>query len=418
MSGTARIGYLDCSTGASGDKLLGALLDAGERSGAYTARHLSETLAALAPEARLLAQPVSSRGIAAVSVRVEAAFQPAHRHWADIRAPLESASLPEPVRERSLRAFEALALAEARAHGCEVDQVHFHEVGALDSILDVVGVCLGVHLLGIDELHCSAVATGWGTVSTSHGVLPVPAPATVTLLEGVPTTSGRPLPSGDPPGELTTPTGAALLRTLVCRFGPPPAFTPELTGYGAGTRDIGSPNVCRITMGAAAPRIDLDSQQVWLLETNCDHLAPEALAVAAQQLLDEGAADVWTSPIVMKKGRSALTLSVLVRESAAGDPAAIHDLAQHFSARIVALTGVLGVRVTPLDRFVAHREERTIETAHGPVRIKVGPPGAASRFRPEADDVARIARDTARSFRDVERELADAAENDRAAHTE
>lgn len=410
MSAPQRIGYLDCSTGVSGDKFLGALLGAGERGGEFTASHLQHVLAALAPEARLRVEPVSSHEIAAMGVRVEAASQPAHRHWADIRTLLENASLPEPVRERALAAFGALAHAEAAAHGCDVDHVHFHEVGALDSILDVVGVCLGVHLLGIDELHCSVVATGWGTVATSHGVLPVPAPATATLLESVPTTPGQPLPSGDAPGELTTPTGAALLRALVSGFGPPPAFTPELTGYGAGTRDIGAPNVCRITVGTPAPRIDLASQRVWLLETNVDHLAPEALAVAAQQLLDEGAADVWTSPIVMKKGRSAVTLSVLVRDAQAPELGTSSDPAAHFSARIVALTGALGVRVTPLERFTAHREERTIETAFGPVRIKVGPPGAASRFRPEADDVARIARESARGYQEVERELAKAAQ--------
>lgn len=413
MSATGRIGYLDCSTGVSGDKFLGALLDAGARDDAFTTAHLQHVLAELAPEARAVVSEVNSHGLAARSVRVEAASQPAHRHWADIQSLLSGAELPQQVRDSAYLAFELLADVEARAHGCPIENVHFHEVGALDSILDVVGTCLGVHLLGIDELHCSAIATGWGTVPTSHGLLPVPAPATATLLEGVPTTAGAPLPSGESPGELTTPTGAALVRAVADHFGPPPAFTPELIGYGAGTRDIGSPNVCRMTIGVAAPRIDLATQSVWLLETNCDHLSPEALASAARQLLDEGAADVWTSPIVMKKGRSAVTLSVLVHNANLGAPEAVSAAAaaQHFSERIVALTGALGVRVTPIERLIAYREEHTIDTQYGAVRVKVGPVGAASRFRPEADDVARVARQTARNFADVERELAETAES-------
>jgi hypothetical protein len=307
---------------------------------------------------------------------------------------LGEASLPAPVRDRALDTFGELALAEAHAHDTRPEDVHFHEVGALDSILDVVGVCAGLHALGVGHLLASPVAVGGGTVATSHGVLPVPAPATAALLVGVPTTPGPARADGEPIGELTTPTGAALLRACADGFGPWPEMMPVIAGYGAGMRDIGSPNVCRLVLGLPAEgRLSLETQAVTLLESNVDHLAPEALAFTAEQLLGEGALDVWTSPIVMKKGRSAVTLSLLV-------PLA---QAQHFAERTVALAGTLGVRRTDLERFVAERDSVTVETSYGPVRYKVG----AGRSRPEADDVARIARDAQRPYFEIERELTD-----------
>ncbi len=267
--------------------------------------------------------------------------------------------------------------------------MHFHEVGALDSILDVIGVCAGLDALGVDQLLASPVAVGGGTVQTSHGTLPVPAPATAALLVGVPTLAGP--ESAAALGELTTPTGAALLRACADGFGPWPAMMPQLVGYGAGTRDIGIPNLCRLVLGMPTPETVLHPETVTLLESNIDHLSPEAAAVAIDQLLAEGALDVWSSPIVMKKGRSAFTLSALV-------PA---EKAEHFAERIVALTGTLGVRTRAIERLVAVREARVVETAYGPVRYKIG----AGRSRPEADDVARIARETGRPFTEVESEL-------------
>ncbi len=384
------IAYLDCSTGVSGDKFLGALLDAGSH-GAFTADDLQRVLDELAPEARVVVERVRSRGIAAVSVSVEAANQPPSRTWASIRAQLEGASLPAPVAERALAAFGELARAEALAHNTDIDSVHFHEVGALDSIMDVVGVCAGLHALGVTELIASPIAVGGGTVSTSHGVLPVPAPATAAILVGLPTVAGPTLPDGTSPGELTTPTGAALLRACAGSFGNWPAMLPQLVGYGAGTRDIGSPNVCRIAIGTPLPAIAVEPQVVTLLESNIDHLSPEAAAFTVEQLLAEGALDAWTSPIVMKKGRSAFTLSLLVPL----------ERAEHFAVRIVGLTGTLGVRRRDLERLVAPREQRSATTPYGTVRFKVG----AGLVRPEADDVIRIAALEGRSFDDVEQEL-------------
>ncbi len=406
MSGYGTLGYLDCSTGVSGDKLLGALLDAGSESSSFTTEHLQKILNELAPEAHVSVTRVCSHGVSALSVSVDSAEQPAHRAWAEIRELIGGSSLPEPVRKTAVRAFELLARAEAEVHQQAVDEIHFHEVGALDSILDVVGVCAGVHALGITELLASPIATGWGTVATSHGVLPVPAPATAALLLDTPVTPGPSGPDGAAPGELTTPTGAALLKALATGYGPCPPLTPRRIGYGAGTRDIGNPNVCRLIMGEpAAQPSPLDRRLVSVLETNVDHLSPEAVSAAAEQLLAEGAADVWTSPVVMKKGRSAVTLSVLV---ARRDEPALS--AEHFAGRVVALTGTLGVRRTDVERYEATRESVCVQTPFGQVRFKIGPIEASPRFRPEADDVARIARDTQRSFGETDRNLADWAQ--------
>lgn len=386
------IGYLSCTTGVSGDKLLGALLDVGISTGLFTADDLQALAAQLAPEAEVTVTSAVSGGLRAVSVRVEAGQQPAHRHWRDIRAAIEAADLPEPVRESSLAAFAALAEAEAQAHGCEIEDVHFHEVGAIDSIVDIVGTCAAVHALGIERLVASHVATGWGSVNTSHGTLPVPAPATARLLLGVPVVSGEAMPDGSAPGELTTPTGAALLKALASGYGPSPAMLPLHAGYGAGSRELGRPNVCALLVGdSQAVPVEMTPEEVTLLETNVDHLSPEALSFAADQLMAEGAMDVWVTPIVMKKSRAASTLSVLCANSEA----------ERYASRIAALTGTLGVRVTAQPRLVALRAISEIVTPWGEVRVKVG----AGRMRPEHDDIARIAAETGRAYDEVARTL-------------
>ncbi len=390
------IGYLDCSTGVSGDKFLGALLDAGTDGCRFTAEHLADIAAKLAPEARVVVERVSSRGVSAVGVRVAAEGQPHSRSWADIRASLNGAGLPAPVLERAIRAFGVLAEAEASVHGTSVDEVHFHEVGAIDSIIDMVGVCAGLHALGITSLLATPVAVGSGTVETSHGILPVPAPATALLLQG----AEVPLVTGPSEGELTTPTGAALLAACVDGFSAMPPATILGIGYGAGTRDIGVPNVCRLLLAELTPEVapapdGSITESVALLETNLDHLSPEALAFAAEELLGEGALDVWQTPIVMKKGRSAVLLSVLSADA---------DMAR-MAGRVSELTGSLGVRVRMTQRVVVPREVIQVATEWGPVRVKVG----AGRLRPEHDDVARIARETGRVYADVAREATEAA---------
>lgn len=391
-------GHLDCSTGVSGDKFLGALLDAGSCGGLFTESHLQEILSRIAPEARVVVSMARSHGIAATTVRVEATTEPPSRTWADVRALIEGASLPNDVACVALAAFEELAGAEAAAHDVPADRVHFHEVGALDSILDIIGVAAGVNALGIERLFVSPLALGWGTVSTSHGELSVPAPATAHLVTCLPTGPGRPRPDGTAPGELTTPTGAALVRVLACGFGACPPITPRLLGYGAGTRDLGMPNVCRLVAGedSAYAMASLARENVTLLEANIDHISPEAAAFSADQLMAEGALDVWVTPIVMKKSRAALMLSALVRT----------DDAEHHAARLSALTGSLGVRVTDQPRLIASRSERLVDTPYGMVRFKEG----AGRLRAESDDVARIATTTGRPFTELAEELARFAE--------
>lgn len=384
------IGYLDCSTGVSGDKFLGSLLDIGGRDGTFTVAHLQGILDALAPEARAVVSAGRSHGISGVHVSVEAVSQPSHRHWSELRETLRAAALPEKVRERAHHVFERLAVAEAAAHSCSVEEVHFHEVGALDSVMDVVGTCLGIELLGIDHLVVSPLATGSGTVKTSHGILPVPAPATTRLLEGVAVVPG---PTAERPlGELTTPTGAALAVTLADAWGPCPAMTVRSTGFGLGTRDIGMPNVCMFMTGEHPVTMDLDRRPVTLLETTIDHLSGEQVGAVTKQLIAEGVLDVWCTPVTMKKGRPGLVLSVLAGPAdTATDTDSIAIDPEHVARRIVALTGTLGVRITPIERFEAARQHATLQTQWGPVRFKIGPEGACPRFRPEADDVAHIA---------------------------
>lgn len=397
------IGHLDCSTGVSGDKFLGAVLDAGTTLGAFGPDDLIGLMARVVPEARVITEKVSSRGIAAISVRVEAASAPPLRRLSDIRALLDGAALPATVRDKATAVFERLAQAEARVHGVGIESVHFHEVGALDTILDVVGVVAGLEALGVQSLTVSRVALGSGSVEAAHGLLPVPAPATAVLLEGV-SVHGGPIA-----GELTTPTGAALVSVLASEFGACPPMVPHVNGYGAGTRDIGAPNVCRLTLGEPDARaVALTREAVSLLESNIDHISPEAAAVAAHELLDEGCLDTWIAPIVMKKGRAAMLLSALV-------PAA---QAEHFAARMTALTGTLGVRHQELERFIASREVMRIDTPLGAVAVKLG----AGRARVEHDEVARIARETGRSYRETAHDLdeavaAELASNDSALHT-
>jgi hypothetical protein len=376
------IAHLDCSSGISGDKLLGALLGAGAPLEAVQA-----ALDSLGVGAVLRVEPAVRRGVAGLTVTVEGPPSPPHRRWAEIRDLLAGSALPVRARELALGAFERLALAEATVHGTTPDEVHFHEVGAIDSIADMVGACVAFELLGIDRLVCSPIALGAGTVETSHGTLPVPAPATAELLRDVP------VYAGPDQAEMTTPTGAALVCTLATGFGGVPAMLVHAIGYGAGSRDTATPNVARLLVGEPAESPHETAQEsVTLLSTNLDHISSEHAAFAAEELLAAGALDVWQVPIVMKKGRAGIELRVLCAE---GEEA-------RFAGLVAALTGTLGVRIEPTTRFVDPREVVKRETRHGTVRFKAG---ANGRLRPEHDDVARIARETGVVYDRVVREL-------------
>jgi uncharacterized protein (TIGR00299 family) protein len=308
-----------------------------------------------------------------VDVVVEAG-QPS-RDWAKIRALIEESSLDPAVRVRALSAFERLARAEAHVHGVDVDRVHFHEVGAVDSIVDIVGTVIGLHELGIDDVWCSPVRLGRGTVMTSHGELPVPAPATARLLVGMPVFAG------EAEGELTTPTGAALLAEFVTRFASMPPMTLRAEGWGAGTRDGAVPNLLRLFVGDAEMGGG-GLTEVALLQSVLDNVTPEILAATLDIALQEGALDAWADPVAMKKGRLGSEVTVL---ASVEDAARLTDV-------LMKHTGTLGVRRTLTWRQVSPRRSEIIETSLGRVRVKVQGSGPSLRVRPENDDVVAIAR--------------------------
>jgi uncharacterized protein (TIGR00299 family) protein len=267
--------------------------------------------------------------------------------------------------------FRRLGEAEARVHGVAIEKVHFHEVGAVDSIADIVGACLGFDLLGVGEIRCSAVNVGSGTVSTEHGVLPVPAPATAALLEG------RPIYSRGPAAELTTPTGAAIAVTLAAAFGPLPPLTLRASGYGAGGGDFaGHANVLRALVGESSGAVE--AATVAVLEASLDDSTPEVLGFAMERLLAAGALDVTFTPLFMKKNRPGTLLTVLARPESRDDLARI----------LFNETSTLGVRIHEAERRVEAREIVEVETPHGRVRVKVS---AGGNFAPEYEDCRRIA---------------------------
>jgi pyridinium-3,5-bisthiocarboxylic acid mononucleotide nickel chelatase len=359
-------------SGIAGDMALASLLDAGADRHAV----LAALVALPAPEG-ITVETVQRCGIGATRVVVPDEPDHHHRPYASVRALLDAAELPGRVHERAAAVFERLAVVEGRIHGVEPDDVEFHEVGSLDAIVDVVGTCAALEDLGVDEVRSAPVAVGTGTVRGSHGILPNPAPAVVALLA----MAGAPSHGVDVPMELTTPTGAALLAALASGFGPMPAMTAHAVGYGAGTRDLdGRPNVVQVVIGTAAPAPSIASpgQPVRLLEVNVDDTTGEVLAHAVSALLAAGAHDAWITPIVMKKGRPAFTVSVLA------DPV----LAPELAARLCAETGSLGVRGRTIERWPRAREEGVVDVDGVPVRIKIG----AGRVKVEHDDAVAAAR--------------------------
>jgi len=359
-------------SGIAGDMALASLLDAGADRHAVLA-----ALGALPAPEGITVEAVQRCGIGATRVIVPDEPDHHHRPYASVRALLDAAELPERVRQRAAAVFERLAIVEGKIHGVEPDDVEFHEVGSLDAIVDVVGTCAALEDLGIDEVRSAPVAVGTGTVRGSHGILPNPAPAVVALLA----MAGAPSHGVDVPMELTTPTGAALLAALASGFGPMPAMTVHAVGYGAGTRDLdGRPNVVQVVIGTAAPAVPLASpgQPVRLLEVNVDDTTGEVLAHTVNALLAAGAHDAWVTPIVMKKGRPAFTVSVLA------DPV----LAPELAARLCAETGSLGVRGRTIERWPRAREEGVVDVDGMLVRIKIG----AGRVKVEHDDAVAAAR--------------------------
>lgn len=420
------VAWVDCSAGVAGDMLLGALIDAGA-----PLPLVQRAVAALAPQdVRLSAEPVTRAGLRAVKVHVDGVDSTARRTWRDIRALFDSAtgsrlgptgeppsspapdgapspsldpafaSLLEAVRADATTVFAALAGAEAQVHGIDAEDVHFHEVGALDAVADVVGSCAALRALGVTTLCAGPVAVGSGRVATEHGDLPVPVPAVVELLRGVPSLAG-----GE--GELTTPTGAALLGALVDEWGPQPPLRVVAQGVGAGSRDVpGRPNVVRVligepadaatdacgTYGGATDSASTATSTALLLEANIDDLDPRAWPLVITRLLEAGAADAWLVPILMKKGRPAHTLSVLVAE----------DRAPGVRRVVFTETTTIGLRETRVRKHALDRRVVTVDVGGYAVRVKLARLGDVEvNAQPEWEDVAAVALASGRPAREV-----------------
>jgi uncharacterized protein (TIGR00299 family) protein len=364
--------HFDCFSGISGDMAVAALIDAGADVDA-----VRNGLASLDLPLEMEVRKVNKAGLAATSFKVVCEGAQPHRHLRDIRVILERGKLTPRQRDLAARVFHRIAEAEATVHGSAVEKIHFHEVGALDSIADIVSFAIGIDSLGVEYFTCRSVPTGSGTVGCEHGTLPVPAPGTAELLKGVP------LAPSPIQAELTTPTGAAILTTLVNEWIDGPRLTIERIGYGAGTRDLAEqPNVLRIFLGeVGSPR---EADQVWLLETNLDNVPAETIGYCYDRLLAAGALDVYSVPIFMKKNRPAITLSILV---APENIAAIEDI-------IFSETGTLGIRKQLLARRKLPREPHIVQTTLGPVQGKIAwLDGKLAMFNPEFEDCARIARE-------------------------
>jgi len=418
-----RIAYLDCFSGISGDMFLGALVDAG-----VSPKFLEDTVAALDIGARLEISRVVRGGISATKVDVyshgekdlprEVFWKHDHEHhdhdetvwWRGSAPPqtgqspvstqndhnqghgrglteigeiIQKAAIGSSAKQTAIRIFETLGEAEAEIHNTSVEQVHFHEVGAVDAMVDIVCAAVGAESLGVQEWVCSPLNVGGGTVKCAHGTLPVPAPATLKLLQDAP------VYSSGPQVELVTPTGAAIVKTLSTRFAPFPAMKIEKAGYGAGTRDFPEhPNLLRLTIGEAAttegasPSPSIASDTITVLEANLDDLSPQVLAYAMERLLAEGALDVFSVPVQMKKSRPGALLTVLAK---------MED-ANRLTKTIFAETTTLGVRRREEQRETLSRRWETVDTTWGPVRIKIANlNGTVSNYAPEYEDCRTLA---------------------------
>jgi len=364
--------FVDCFAGISGDMLLGALIDAGA-----PVDDLLLGLKTLPVSGwELEVERVQKGAVAATSVSVIVHENQPERHLSDIETIIIASQLPEKVKEQSLKVFQLLAEAEAKVHGIGVDEVHFHEVGAIDSIVDIVGSVYALHLLGVQAVYASALPFTRGRVKTLHGDLPVPAPATMELLCGVPT---YPL---DIEVELVTPTGAALLKVLANGFGMPPPFTPRKVGYGAGKRDLPFPNVLRVILGDLPDNIALERERLVVVETNLDDMTGEMAGYAMERLLAAGVRDVWVVPAQMKKNRPAIVLSVLCD----------HEKLPTVLQILLRETTTLGVRVQEVERLCLPREIWEVTTPYGTVKVKVAKLGdEIVNIAPEYEDCRRLA---------------------------
>jgi len=371
-----RIAYFDCFAGASGDMILGALVDAGLAPDALKAQlaglHLTHY--------DLQVQAVIKKGIGGSQVLVavdQDHHHHHHRHLSDIREIIEKSDLTPSVQQKSIHIFTRLAEAEAKVHRTNIENIHFHEVGAVDAIIDVVGAVSGLQLLKIEAVFCSPLHVGTGTVECAHGTLPVPAPATAELIKGLP------VYSTGVAGELLTPTGAAILTTLASDFGPMPAMKIGTIGYGAGTTEPSIPNLLRLVIGEAAHVVaEYDMEQAAVIETNIDDMTPQIYDHLIQRLLQLGVLDVFLTRVQMKKNRPGTLVTVICPP----------DMVDEVSDMLMRETTTIGLRWRIDNRIKAQRAIEDIRTPYGAVRIKVARAGdKIINIAPEYEDCKRLA---------------------------
>jgi pyridinium-3,5-bisthiocarboxylic acid mononucleotide nickel chelatase len=369
-----KLAYFDCFSGISGDMTLGALVDAG-----CSVDFLRTELKSLqVPGWTLTTEKAWKNGMAATHVCVKTEDQQKHRSLSTILEILKNSRLAPAVRERASRIFQKLGEAEAHVHNTPIEKVHFHEVGAVDAIVDIVGSCIGFHALGIERFVCSPLNVGGGTAKMAHGVLPVPAPATARLLQGAPTFSNG------VQRELVTPTGAAIVATLCDSFGPQPPMTVSAIGYGAGTTDLeGQPNVVRIMIGDSADKASsAGDEEISIIEANLDDMNPQIYGYVLEKALSAGALDVYTTALQMKKNRPGTLLTILCRP----------EDTDKMMSLIFAETTTFGVRTHRAQRRALPREWVNVSTSYGSVRIKLSRSnGHVLHVTPEYDDCRKLA---------------------------
>ncbi len=370
-----RVAHFDCFSGLSGDMVLGALVDAG-----VPVEEIRTALDSLGLPISLEVEKVKRNGIAATKVTVVAPDQEEYRFLPDVEAIIARGKLSDSQRELATRIFRRLAEAEAAVHGMPIERVHFHEVGALDSIADIIGSAVGLDLLRIEKFTSRSVPPGSGMVKCAHGLMPIPAPATANLLRGVP------LADSPVKGELVTPTGAAILTSIVTEYTDSPVLTPERIGCGAGTRNpIEVPNILRLFLGESgtASNFDGESDTVWVLETNLDDCPGEVVGFAIEELFSAGALDVFAVPVQMKKHRPGVLLTAICDDS---HRTAVEQI-------LFRETATFGIRRTRAERSKLQREATTVDTVWGPIRAKRGWRAGVAVVTPEFDDCALVARE-------------------------
>ena len=364
--------YIDCHAGIAGDMLLAGLVDLGADPVYITTELQKLPLDTF----ELNFKKQVKQGINALALTIDFTEAHHHRKAADIYKLIEESTLPQCVKTRSTQIFTLIAQAEAKIHGMPIEEVHFHEVGAMDSIIDIIGCCLALEDLNIDSIYCSAIPTGHGRIHIAHGIYPVPAPATLEILTGVP------LADFDVASELTTPTGAAIVKSLTTHFGPMPAITPTHIAYGAGSKDFDFPNVLRLVQFTASTA---QQDVVQVLECQIDDMTGETLGDVLETVLAKGALDVYYTPILMKKNRPAIALTVICELSNK----------TFFEDYLLLHTTTLGVRSSTVQRRVLEREFHTLSTQYGDITIKIAKlDSKIVKIKPEFHDMQRIAQNT------------------------